>query len=92
MSVLKIARKLAVISALLEGNSLRSISRVTNVHRTAIQDLLVAVGDRCMPSLPMLGIAAKKAVASQAPGLSDSGGQDSRRRVAEPGRSYETCF
>lgn len=47
MNVLKRERKLAVISALLEGNSLRSVSRMTNVHRTAIQDLLVAVGDRC---------------------------------------------
>lgn len=40
-------RQLAVLSLLVEGNSLRSTSRLTGVHRTAIQDLLVRFGGQC---------------------------------------------
>jgi len=40
-------KKLAVISALVEGNSIRSISRMTDVDRNTISSLLVRVGNRC---------------------------------------------
>jgi len=47
MNVLKPAKKLAVLSALVEGNSIRSVSRMTGVHKTTILKLLVQVGERC---------------------------------------------
>jgi len=47
MNVLKQEKKLAVISALVEGNSIRSIERMTNVHRDTIMRLLVSVGNQC---------------------------------------------
>lgn len=40
-------KKLAVISSLLEGNSVRSTERMTGVHRDTICRLLVQVGDNC---------------------------------------------
>ena len=47
MNTLATEKKLAVISALLEGNSVRSIERMTGVHRDTICRLLVQVGDHC---------------------------------------------
>ena len=47
MRVLKHDRKVAIINALCNGNSLRATSRLTDTHRTAIQNLLVRVGQRC---------------------------------------------
>ena len=47
MYTLSAAKKLAVIAALVEGNSIRSISRMTDVDRNTITSLLVRVGDRC---------------------------------------------
>ena len=47
MNVLKSEKKLAVLSALVEGNSVRSVSRMTGVHKTTILKLLVEVGKRC---------------------------------------------
>ena len=47
MNVLKQEKKLAVISALVEGNSIRSTERMTGVHRDTIMRLLVSVGDKC---------------------------------------------
>lgn len=47
MNTLSAEKKLAVISALLEGNSVRSTERMTGVHRDTICRLLVEVGDRC---------------------------------------------
>lgn len=44
-NVLSTDRQLMVMRLLVEGNSLRSISRVTGVHRTAIQRWLVIFGD-----------------------------------------------
>jgi IS1 family transposase len=44
---LSIDKKLAVISALVEGNSIRSISRMTNVDRNTINSLLLRTGERC---------------------------------------------
>ncbi len=47
MYTLSAEKKLAVIAALVEGNSIRSISRMTDVDRNTITSLLVRVGDRC---------------------------------------------
>jgi IS1 family transposase len=40
-------QKIRVISALVEGNSIRSIERMTDIHRDTIMRLLLRVGDRC---------------------------------------------
>ncbi len=47
MYTLSHEKKLAAISALLEGNSVRSTERMTGVHRDTICRLLVQVGDNC---------------------------------------------
>jgi IS1 family transposase len=47
MYTLSTKKKLAVISALVEGNSLRSTSRMTDVDRNTITSLLLRTGDRC---------------------------------------------
>src|ERR1022692_517351 len=47
MNVLKAEKKLAVISTLAEGCSIRSIVRMTGVHKKTIMKLLVEVGTRC---------------------------------------------
>jgi IS1 family transposase len=47
MNTLKLEKKLAVLSALVEGNSIRSTERMTGVHRDTIMRLLVEVGERC---------------------------------------------
>ncbi|MGB8947839.1 MAG: IS1 family transposase [Candidatus Sulfotelmatobacter sp.] len=47
MNTLPLDKKLAVISALVEGNSIRSISRMTGVDRNTINSLLLRTGERC---------------------------------------------
>jgi IS1 family transposase len=47
MNVLAQDRKLAVIAAHVEGNSIRSIERMTGVHRDTIMRLILSVGDNC---------------------------------------------
>src|SRR5271157_5705022 len=47
MNTLKTEKKLAVISALIEGCSIRSTSRMTGVHKKTIMKLLKEVGDQC---------------------------------------------
>ena len=47
MYTLSTEKKLAVISALVEGNSLRSVSRMTDVDRNTITSLLLRTGDYC---------------------------------------------
>jgi len=47
MNVLKPEKKLAVISALTEGCSIRSVSRMTGVHKKTIMKLLVEIGQKC---------------------------------------------
>jgi hypothetical protein len=47
MYTLSSDKKLAVISALVEGNSIRSINRMTDVDRNTIASLLLRTGDRC---------------------------------------------
>ncbi len=47
MNTLKPEKKMAVLSALVEGNSIRSTSRMTGVHKKTIMKLLHEVGERC---------------------------------------------
>jgi IS1 family transposase len=47
MNTLAQDEKLAVIGALVEGNSIRSIERMTGIHRDTIMRLLVSVGQGC---------------------------------------------
>src|SRR2546430_13440716 len=47
MYTLSTEKKLAVRSGLVEGNSLRSISRMTDVDRNTITSLLLRTGDYC---------------------------------------------
>ena len=47
MYTLSKAQQATVISALLEGNSIRSIERMTGVHRYTICRLLVKMGQHC---------------------------------------------
>ncbi len=44
---LKRERQIACLSMLVEGNSVRSTERVTQVHRDTIMRLLVRVGEHC---------------------------------------------
>jgi hypothetical protein len=46
-NVISMAKKVAVISALVEGCSVRSTSRMTGVSKGAILRLLVSVGSAC---------------------------------------------
>jgi transposase len=59
MNVLTPERRIQVISALVEGNSIRSVSRMTGVARNTIMGLLVQVGgaraeyqDKALRNLP----------------------------------------
>ncbi len=45
MNKLDLDRRTAVISALVEGCSIRSVERMTGVHRDTITRLMVRVGD-----------------------------------------------
>jgi IS1 family transposase len=47
MYTLSAEKKLAVISGLVEGNFIRSISRMTDVDRNTINSLLLRTGERC---------------------------------------------
>lgn len=47
MNVLKSEKQLAVVAALVEGVSIRSIERLTGVHRDTIMRLTVRVGENC---------------------------------------------
>jgi IS1 family transposase len=51
MNTLPIEKKTAIISALVEGNSIRSISRMTDVDRNTISSLLLKTGNQCMTIL-----------------------------------------
>lgn len=51
MNVLRPARRIAVLSALLEGCSIRATSRLTGVHKTTIMKLLVEAGEHCQAIL-----------------------------------------
>jgi len=47
MNALSMNEKVTVVSALTEGNSIRSIERMTGIHRDTICRLTVSVGTRC---------------------------------------------
>jgi IS1 family transposase len=47
MNVLRKEKQLTILSALVEGNSIRSIERMTEVHRDTIMRLLNRVGEHC---------------------------------------------
>jgi hypothetical protein len=45
MNRLSIERRTQIVAALVEGNSIRSIERMTGVHRDTVMRLLVEVGE-----------------------------------------------
>ena len=47
MNRLKKEKQIAVVSMLVEGNSIRSIERITGVHRDTIMRLMLHVGRHC---------------------------------------------
>ena len=47
MNRVPLARRVQIINALVEGNSIRSTERMTGTHRDTICRLLVEVGDGC---------------------------------------------
>jgi IS1 family transposase len=47
MNALKVDQQIAILSALVEGNSIRSAERMTQTHRDTIMRLLSRVGDHC---------------------------------------------
>lgn len=47
MNILKKEKRLHVLSGLIEGSSIRSVERMTGVHRDTILRLLVATGKHC---------------------------------------------
>jgi len=47
VNVLRMEKRLAVVTALVEGNSIRSTERMTGVHRDTIMRVLVDVGENC---------------------------------------------
>lgn len=47
MSRLNLARQTQIISGLVEGNSIRSMERMTDTHRDTIMRLMVRVGEGC---------------------------------------------
>jgi len=46
-NILPLEKQVAVVSALAEGNAIRSIERMTGIHRDTIMRLGVKVGERC---------------------------------------------
>ena len=46
-NILQMGKKISVISALAEGNSIRSVERMTGIHRDTIMRLGVKVGEGC---------------------------------------------
>jgi hypothetical protein len=47
MNTLKQDKKMAILSMLVEGNSIRSIERITGVHRDTILRLMKSSGSKC---------------------------------------------
>lgn len=47
MNVLSVEKKVAILSAMVEGNSIRSTERMTGCHRDTIMRLVVSVGQNC---------------------------------------------
>lgn len=51
MNVLSREQQLSILHLIVEGNSLRSITRLTGIHRTSIMNLMVRVGRQCQTLL-----------------------------------------
>jgi len=51
MNNLPTEKKIAILSQLVEGSSIRSIERITGVHRDTIMRLMVSVGERAQEAL-----------------------------------------
>ena len=51
MNVLSMARKVQVLTALVEGCPIRAVSRMTGTHKTTIMRLLCETGDKCVALL-----------------------------------------
>jgi len=47
MNKLSTEERVKIVACLIEGNSLRATSRMTGIHRTTIQDLLLDLGKAC---------------------------------------------
>ncbi len=47
MNTVPLDRKVAILNCLVEGNSIRSIERITRTHRDTISRLLLSTGERC---------------------------------------------
>src|SRR4051795_7708871 len=47
MNVLPQDKQQTIVHLIVEGNSIRSIERLTGVHRDTIMRLLVKIGDKC---------------------------------------------
>ena len=45
MNQLSYEKKIQILNALVEGNSLRSITRMLDVHRTTVMRVLIEAGD-----------------------------------------------
>ena len=50
-NILEKSKQVAIISALAEGSSIRSIERITGVHRDTIMRLGVRVGNGCAAAI-----------------------------------------
>ena len=46
MNTLPLSKKLLILQSLVEGNSIRSIERISGTHRDTIMRLLVSAGNR----------------------------------------------
>src|SRR5438445_10394452 len=51
VNVLSREQQLAALHLIVEGNSLRSITRLTGIHRTTVMKLMVHVGGLCREML-----------------------------------------
>ena len=45
MNILPFEKKIQILNALVEGNSLRSITRMLDIHRTTVMRVLIEAGD-----------------------------------------------
>ncbi len=51
MNELPVSRKVQILTALVEGCSIRATSRMTGTHKTTIMRLLCETGDKCIALL-----------------------------------------
>ena len=51
MNTLPVQKKVLILSSLVEGNSIRSIERISGVHRDTIMRLMASMGEKCQDIL-----------------------------------------